>query len=206
MNRFALALIISFGVVYSGEAGVLTSSMALAQSFSNYSGTLPATFQIQEGSAPRRVSTQCKVKVAILEDARQFKISQGEFQCGEISWSESKTLFKKDGVLYDRTGVAVGNIYDSGTLQFPSYSGTQFEYLEKTFDRQCKVLGTAKRSLPLAQSVIYAFQPAPNGYNMTVEIYWEKAVAKRPASNCPGAEAWGKVEDAGRSKGILQTL
>jgi len=196
MKHFALALIISFGA----------SSIGLAHSFSNFGGNVPAVLQIHTGSAPKRVTTTCKVQVSILEDAQQFKISNGDFQCGEISWSESKTLFKKDGVLYDRTGVAVGNIYDSGTLQFPSNSGTQFEYVEKTFDRHCQLMGTAKKSLPLAKTVIYAFQPAQSGYNLSVEIYWEKPVAKRPSSNCPGAEAWGKVEDAGRLKGVLKAL
>ncbi|MNS61211.1 hypothetical protein D3C72_942330 [compost metagenome] len=196
MKHFALALIISFGA----------SSFGLAQSFSNFSGNLPAVLQIHDGSSPKRVTTTCKVKMSILEDAQQFKISNGEFQCGEISWNESITLFKKNGVLYDRLGVAVGNLYDSGTLQFPSSQGTQFEYLEKTFDSHCKIIGTAKRTLPLAQTVIYAFQPAQSGYNLSVEIYWEKPVGKRPSSSCPGAEAWGKVEDAGRIKGVLKTL
>jgi|GEM_PF-5519302 hypothetical protein len=171
-----------------------------------FSGTAASTFLINENSQIHRTTGTCQINALILENDESFKIEASQFQCPEFSWSDVKSLYKKDGVLYDRLGVAVGNHYPSGTMQFPTTTSKDFNYTEKVFDRNCKVVGENSRRLPLIQTVVYAFQPQERGYNLTVEMYWEKAVRMKPASPCAGAEAWGKIEDQGRLKGTLQVL
>jgi hypothetical protein len=180
------------------------SSQGLAQSLSDVQGSFPATFHIETTNGPARINVTCKVQMQILDTAEQFKYKTSEFNCAEAgSWADSQMLFKKDGVLYDRTGVAVGNLYEGGTVQFPAYASSTFNYNEKAFDKNCKVIGESKRSIQLMRSVVYAFQPTANGWKILGDVTIEKAIAKKPASSCPGAEAWGKTEDTGRFSGNL---
>ena len=184
--------------------GLLFAS--ISASAANFTGSLSATFLISENNQVRRSSGTCTVKAVIDETAEAFKISSSSFQCGEISWSDSKSLFKRDGVLYDRLGVAIGNHYASGTLQFPTTTSKDFEYTESVFDRNCKIVAQKSRRLQLTQTVVYAFQPSANGYSLSIEMYWGKPQRTKPASSCAGAEAWSLVEDQARIKGTLQAL